>query len=448
MPQSRPPPPPPPLRLPRLDPDRQTWMRAPETLAVLRALSGNASDRGAADGALARFVGGCVRDALAGRMGAGADIDIDIATPLLPEEVTRRLEAAGLRAVPTGIAHGTVTAVVNRRPFEITTLRRDVETDGRRAVVAFTTDWTEDAARRDFTFNALFAEPDGTLHDPFGGIADLKAGRVRFVGEADLRIREDVLRILRFCRFHARFGAGAPSGPDFEACVARRDLLPQLSAERVRRELSRLLACDRPVPTLEAMIARGLLAHWLPEAREVAALQAATARADAAGRRDWLRRLAVLAPVETRAAAHAQAERLRLSNAEAERLADFAEPSVPFHPDLPVAARREALYRIGRDRAWDLAILGAARAEGTGADPTPWQALMAEAEAWRPRDLPISGADALAAGLPPGPAVGRCLRAVETWWIARDFAPDRAACLDRLAAEAARLSADNGADAG
>ena len=423
------------LSLDRLNPEANPWMRAPETLAVLAALGD-----GAPDGALARFVGGCVRDALAG-VSVG---DVDIATVLTPEAVTRKLEKAGLRAVPTGIDHGTITAVANHRPFEVTTLRRDVETDGRRAVVAYTTDWVEDAARRDFTFNALYAEPDGTVHDPFDGIADLRAGRVRFVGEADTRIREDVLRILRFCRFHARFGEGAPAGPDFEACVARRDLLPQLSAERVRDELSKLLACDRPVPAIHAMIKAGLLTHWLPEARDTEALRRATARADAAGRRDWLRRLAVLAPLTTRSAAVALAERLRLSNAERDRLIDFAEPPVDFHPDSPRVARREALYRIGRDRAWDLAILGAARADGAGMDPTPWEALMAEADAWRPLDLPVSGADALAAGLSPGPAIGAALRAVESWWIARDFAPDRAACLEQLAEEARRIEAADG----
>lgn len=420
-----------------LDPAAQPWMRAPETRAVIEALGG-----GRADGARTRFVGGCVRDALAG-VPVG---DVDIATVLPPETVIEKLEAAGLRAVPTGIDHGTITAVANHRPFEVTTLRRDVETDGRRAVIAYTTDWSEDAARRDFTMNALYAEPDGTLHDPFEGLADLRAGRVRFVGDADTRIREDVLRILRFCRFYARFGEGAPTGPDFEACVAHRDLLPQLSAERVRDEFAKLLRADRPVPVLAAMIERGLLTHWLPEARAVEALRRATARADAAGRRDWLRRLAVLAPVDDRAGATAMAERLRLSNAERDRLIDFAEPPVDFRPDAPRDARRKALYRIGRDRAWDLAILGAARADGAGEDPAPWQALMAEAAAWQPLDLPVSGADALAAGLTPGPAIGRALRAVESWWIERDFAPDRAACLERLAEEA-RTAAPTESDA-
>ena len=416
----------------RLNPAEQGWMRAPETLAVMAALDPGAQD-------LARFVGGSVRDALAsahlGQRAEHQTTDIDIATVLEPPTVIRQLEAANIRSIPTGIDHGTITAVLNHRSFEITTLRRDVETDGRRAVVAFTTDWREDAARRDFTFNALFAGIDGTIHDYFDGRRDLAEGRVRFVGEADLRIREDVLRILRYCRFHARFGAGPPSGPDFEACVARRDLLPQLSAERVAHELSRLLASDQPVQTLDAMIAHGLLAHWLPEARDTAILSAAMQRADAAGRRDWLRRLAVLAPVASAGEAHAMAARLKLSNAEAARLADFAEPPYPFTPTTAPAARAEALYRMGRDRAWDLAIIGAAHAAVEGPDGGQgWDALMDEAAAWQPRDLPVSGADAVAAGLSPGPAVGKSLRAVERWWIDHNFLPDRAACLAQLQA--------------
>ncbi len=414
-----------------LDPASHPWMTATETRAVLDALAAGAEPAGA----VARFVGGCVRDALAGADGA----DVDIATPLPPEEVMTRLEAAGLRAVPTGIDHGTVTAVANHRGFEITTLRRDVETDGRRAVVAYTTDWREDAERRDFTMNALFAEPDGSLHDYFDGLADLRAGRVRFVGDADTRIREDVLRILRFCRFHARFGEGAPAGPDFEACVARADLLPQLSAERVQHEIAKLLRSPEPTETLRVMIERGLLDHWLPEARETAPLAAGLRRADAAGRRDWLRRLALLAPARDRAEALAMAERLRLSKTEAARLADFAEPPAPFEPGLTRAARREALYRMGRDRAWDLALLGASRADAAGEDATPWEDLMQEAADWQHRDLPVSGADALAQGLTPGPQVGASLAAVERWWIDRDFAPDRTECLERLEQETARL---------
>lgn len=417
---------------PRLAPADHPWMSAPETRAVLDALRG---DDAAGAAPSVRFVGGCVRDALAGLPVS----DVDLATDLEPPEVMRRLEAAGLRAVPTGLDHGTVTAVANHRPFEITTLRRDVETDGRRAVVAYTHDWREDAERRDFTFNALSADPDGTLHDYFGGLGDLAAGRVRFVGDADLRIREDVLRILRFCRFHARFGRGAPEGPDFEACIARRDLLPQLSAERVHHEFTKLLTGDAPVATIEAMIARGLLAHWLPEALETGPLDRLIRRETGAGRRDWLRRFAVLiqpdvgglGPAAAKTA-RAVARRLKLSNQEAKRLEGLADPAYPFAPTADAAARREALYRLGADRCWDLALLGASRAEAEGVDAAAWEALMAEAQAWEPVDLPVSGADALAAGLAPGPAVGAALAVVERWWIEQGFAPDRRACLARL----------------
>lgn len=427
----------------RLNTADHPWMTALESRAVIEALTGGVRAEGGPPSV--RFVGGCVRDAL-----AGAPVgDIDLATDLVPEEVLRRLEGAEIKAIPTGLDHGTITAVVNHRPFEVTTLRRDVETDGRRAVVAFTTDWREDAERRDFTMNALSADPDGTLHDYFDGRADLAAGRVRFVGDADLRIREDVLRILRFCRFHARFGAGAPAGPDYAACVGRRDLLPQLSAERVQHELSRLLATEAPAETVRAMIADGLLAHWLPEAAAPDALAALVAREAAAGRRDWLRRLAVLCLTDGADAPTADladradriAKRLKLSNQDAARLALLAAPPHPFDPMADGLARREALYRLGADRAWDLALLGLARAEAAGAPVEPWAPLLQEAADWRPMDLPVSGADALAAGLKPGPAVGRALKAVERWWLAEAMAPDRAQCLARLQAEAEALAA-------
>lgn len=412
-------------------------MTAAESRAVIEALTGGVRAEGGPP--TVRFVGGCVRDAL-----AGAPVgDIDLATDLVPEEVLRRLEGAGLKAIPTGLDHGTITAVVNHRPFEITTLRRDVETDGRRAVVAYTTDWREDAERRDFTINALSADPDGTLHDYFDGRADLAAGRVRFVGEADLRIREDVLRILRFCRFHARFGVGAPTGPDYAACIKRRDLLPQLSAERVHHELARLLAGDAPSETVRAMIADGLLACWLPEAAAPDVLAALVGREGAAGRRDWLRRLAALClrPDAGAGSAEGIARRLKLSNQETARLTLLAAPPHSFDPQADALQRREALYRLGADRAWDLALLGAARAEAEGRDPQAWERLTQEAADWRPTELPVSGADALAAGLTPGPAVGRALKAVERWWLSEAMAPERAACLERLKAEAAALSA-------
>ena len=236
-----------------LDPARAPWLPAADTRAVLEALM--------ADGKPARLVGGCVRDALAGR----PVTDVDIATPETPPRVIDLLRAAGLKAVPTGVEHGTVTAVVRGKPFEVTTLRRDVTTDGRHAVVAFTDDWTEDAARRDFTMNALSADPDGRVHDPFDGVADLAAGRVRFVGEARARIREDVLRILRFFRFHAHYGKGAPDADGLAACRELAPLLPRLSAERVATELLKLLKAPDAAATVRMMREAGILAPILAE---------------------------------------------------------------------------------------------------------------------------------------------------------------------------------------
>src|SRR5438874_6231915 len=288
----------------------QPWMMAPPTRAVIAALA----DAGIA----ARFVGGCVRDALLGRPIA----DIDLATPSRPEEVAAALDKAGIKAVPTGIAHGTVTAVVPPRHYEITTLRRDVETDGRHARVAFDADWAEDAARRDFTINAIYLDPDGTLHDPVGGLADLAAGRVRFVGEPATRIAEDVLRVLRYYRFEARFGIGTGDAQARAACRAAVPLLPRLSAERVSQELLRLMAVPDPLPALRMMEEDGVLAAIVPEASRFDRLQQLGGMEP---KPDALRRLAALIEVDAAGAA-ALAECLRLSNEQRDRLAGLAPP--------------------------------------------------------------------------------------------------------------------------
>src|ERR1700743_2097282 len=241
----------------KLDPLRHPWMKAPETLAVMNALGD------------ARFVGGVVRNAL---LGKPVD-DIDIATPLTPDEVTKRLEAAKLKAVPTGIEHGTVTAVSNGRPYEVTTLRRDVSTDGRRAVVAFTKDWAEDAQRRDFTMNALYVGADGEVFDSVGGVADLQAGRVRFVGDPATRIKEDFLRILRLFRFHAWDGKGELDAAALKAATGEKHGLAQLSGERIQKEMLKLLAAENPVPVLRIMAASGILGEILPGDLNIARLE-------------------------------------------------------------------------------------------------------------------------------------------------------------------------------
>ena len=398
----------------------QPWMQERPTRALLDALA-------KADIA-ARFVGGCVRDALLGLPIA----DIDLATPARPELVAAALAAAGIKTVPTGIAHGTLTAVVPPRHFEITTLRRDVETDGRHARVAFDADWAADAARRDFTINAIYLDRDGTVHDPVGGQADLKARHVRFVGEPATRIAEDVLRVLRYYRFAARFGgiAGTQGGDAAAraACRAAVPLLSQLSAERVAQELLRLLAAADPAPVLRMMAADGVLAAVLPEATRLDRLARLIGLEP-----PWtpapepLRRLAALVALD-RAAAIAMAERLRLAKKARDRLAGMMPPW-RLDPAGDRRAQRHALYRLGAERYRDLALLVAAEGAIDEARLGEWLALAA---AWKPPRFPLAGHDVTALGIPPGPRVGRLLGAVRGWWEAGDFTADRAACLQRL----------------
>ena len=405
----------------RIDPP--PWMTAPETRSVFAALG--------AGGAVVRVVGGAVRDAVTGRPHGATDIDI--ATPDTPGIVIRLLEAAGLRAVPTGLKHGTVTAVAGRRPFEVTTLRRDVETDGRHALVAFTDDWAADAARRDFTMNALYCDPDGTLYDPQGGLADLKAGRVRFIGDGRTRIDEDALRIPRFFRFHAHYGATAADGDALDACRAKAAAVAALSSERVGAEILKLLAAADPTEALRLMIETGVMAHLLPGVGAVGALPA-LCQAEA-GEPDALRRLALL--LRPGGGATAAAQRLRLANQQHDRLVAMAEPAVTVVGGLDRHAQRRILYQIGAPRFIDLVFLAWAEAafhEQRGADAmaAPYDALIETARDWTAPSLPVSGADVVAISVAPGPEVGRLLAAVEEWWIAGDFQAGRDEALAKL----------------
>jgi poly(A) polymerase len=392
----------------------QSWMVEPATQAVLEALS--------ADGVEARFVGGSVRDALLGRPIG----DIDIATPTPPERVIELLEKRGIKVVPTGIAHGTVTAVAGAPPrhFEITTLRRDVETYGRRARVAFDADWAADAARRDFTINAIFLDLDGTIHDPVGGLADLQARRIRFVGDPATRIAEDVLRLLRYYRFEARFGTGEGDPEARAACRAAAHLLPKLSAERIAQELTRLLATPDPTPALRMMQEDGVLAVILPEARRLERLQRMIAIEPA---RDPLRRLAALIEADAEGAEEI-AERLRFSNAWRDRLRSLAPPW-PLDPRARDRAQRRTVYRLGAERYRDLALLVAAQG-AMGRDRLG--ELLDLTRDWSPPVFPLTGHDVTALGIPPGERVGRLLDAVRVWWEGGDFSADRAQCLARL----------------
>jgi poly(A) polymerase len=392
----------------------QPWMIEPATRAVLEALR--------AGGVEARFVGGSVRDALLGRPTG----DIDIGTPAPPERVIELLQKHGIKVVPTGLAHGTVTAIAGSpaRHFEITTLRRDVETYGRRARVAFDADWAGDAARRDFTINAIYLAPDGTIYDPVGGLADLRARRVRFVGDPATRIAEDVLRILRYYRFEARFGCRQGDPEARTACRASARLLLNLSAERVAKELVKLLEAPDPVWALQMMQEDGVLSVILPEARRLARLRQMIAIEP---KPDPLRRLAALVEVDF-AGAGALAERLRFSNVWRDRLQGLAAPW-PLDPEGDPPAQRGALYRFGAERYRDLAFLSAA--EGAMSRHRLAE-LLAFARDWTPPAFPLAGRDVTALGVPSGPRIGRLLAAVQRWWEEGDFVADRAACLAHL----------------
>ncbi len=388
------------------------WLALAESRALVAALT--------AGGRPVRFVGGCVRDALANR----AVTDVDLATPEPPQRVLELLAGAGIKAIPTGLDHGTVTAVAGGRTFEVTTLRRDVETDGRRAVVAFTADWNEDAARRDFTMNALSADPDGTVHDPFGGIADLAAGRVRFVGDPETRIREDVLRILRFFRFHAHYGQGAPDPTALAACRKTASLLPTLSGERIAVELRRLLEAPDPAGIVAEMRELGILAPILPELANIERLRRLQALPEPAAR-DPILRLAALLPRDA-APAGALADRLRLANSDRECLKTLAQPPALW-PANDARALRRALYHLGAVVVRDLALL-----DWADGDEAQACAAIDAARRWSPVTFPVRGRDALELGVPPGPEVGRLIAAVEAWWEDNDYQPDRAACVARL----------------
>ena len=367
------------------------WRHRPGIERLLAALDAGAG--------ATRFVGGCVRDTLLGLPVS----DVDVATGIAPEEVMRRLEAARIKAVPTGLAHGTVTAVVAGAPIEVTTLRRDVATDGRRAIIAYTEDWREDAARRDFTINALSADPSsGEIFDYFTGVADLEAARVRFIGDPLQRIAEDHLRILRFFRFHARFGRGAPDSAAIEACAARANDLMALSRERIADEILKLLGLPDPTPTVTLMVARGILRPVLPEIESADRLAALVEAERAAGISPHpARRLAALLPNDTKAAASVAA-RLRLSKRLAARLVSAAQTRI--------ADPHALAYRIGTAEAVDrLLLYGASRPD------------LKALETWQRPRLPIRGGDLIAMGLSAGPVVAATLQAIEEEWLRAGF---------------------------
>ncbi|MBI1214704.1 MAG: CCA tRNA nucleotidyltransferase [Alphaproteobacteria bacterium] len=387
-----------------------------EVIAVMDALH--------QDGGEARFVGGCVRDALVNRK----NVDIDIATPLRPEEVIQRLEKAKIKYVPTGLKHGTVTALVDGTPFEITTLRVDVKPQGRHAEVAFTDDWEQDAARRDFTFNAMSATMEGDVFDPFGGIEDLRTGRVIFVGKAERRIKEDVLRILRYFRFFAHYGQGAPDPSALKACAALADHIPKLSAERIRDELLKLLSAERCALVWKLMLSEGIVTHFLPEATNTAALETLLRlEHDHHSAPFVLRRLAALLEV-TKEALPRLSRGLRLSNEQAWQLMQLSFPPMKVATTMSSHDMRRLVHLTGNDMARSLLLLASAREGGT-ADIS---ALYQVATAFRPPRFPLVGQDVMMLGIKPGPEIGRILGEMENWWIDRDFKPGRGEALEYL----------------
>ena len=420
----------------RIDAD---WLREPHLHTLLRHLALGASRRAdgevepAWDAHTAYVVGGAVRNAL-----LGVPVrDVDVATSRLPDDVAETAGTLGYKVVPTGIAHGTVTVVTPAGPYEVTTYRRDVETDGRHATVAFTDELTADAERRDFTINALYADADGTIHDVVGGLPDIESRTVRFIGDADERIAEDFLRILRFFRFHAHYGRGRPDANGLRSCARNKAGLAQLSPERVWSELRRLLEAPEPGMTMLWMRQTGVLSAVLPESEKwgIDALPGlVSAEHDLGWTPDPMLRLAAIVPPDA-ARMEALADRLRMSNEERERLAAWARATPPV-AQLSEGKLRERLYREGRTGIEDRLrlALASARARAATEDGALEEAgglvrLLGVAEAWQRPEFPLKGRDLVALGVPPGPEVGERLKALEEAWIASGFDGDRDAMI-------------------
>ncbi|MGD9981785.1 MAG: CCA tRNA nucleotidyltransferase [Hyphomonadaceae bacterium] len=404
-----------------------SWLKAPETQKLIAALEG-------ARAGGSRFVGGCVRNTVMGREVE----DIDIATQLTPDRVTEIAEQAGFAAHPTGIEHGTITVVVDHKPFEVTTLRRDVSTDGRRATVAFTESWQEDAERRDFRMNALYADAGGAIHDPTGGgLDDARAGRVIFIGDAATRIKEDYLRILRFFRFNAWY-AKTPIDPHgLQACADLVAGLDTLSVERIWSETKKLLAAPDPRAAWEGMNAIEVRARALPEFDNHPRLRALMdLEADLMLPVDPMTRVAAV--LEDQEAGRALSRRLKLSNEERDRLVAALGDEVKITSYMSLKEMRRAIYKLGNQAFGDRIMLAWAASGGEKAQA--WRALLAHAKMWKPPKLPLTGDEVMAAGVPGGPKVGAVIREVEDWWIDADFPDDKLSVIERLKAVAQGMS--------
>jgi poly(A) polymerase len=405
------------------------WLRHGEVARLLAALG--------CDGEEARVVGGAVRNAL---LRLAVD-EIDVATTAVPEEVVRRVEGAGWKAIPTGIDHGTVTVVIDGKPFEVTTLRQDVETYGRKAKVAFGRDWRIDAERRDFTINALSVSAEGRIFDYVGGVADIAARRVRFIGEPATRIAEDYLRILRFFRFHAWYGKDHPDVAGLHACILARAGLETLSRERVRMELLKLLLAPRATPTLAVMAETGILGTVLGGVPLLASFEnVVKAEAEMGFSADAVRRLGALA-VTVKEDGERLAQRLRLSNAEAERLVAL-EHWWRVSPAAGAQPARALLYHLRPQSFTDRVLIGWSRSTAGAADGG-WHELANLPQRWTASKFPLKAADFIDRGVAAGPALGAAMRSAEQAWIAANFPADRGA-LDAIADGAVRDVAATG----
>ena len=387
-----------------------SWLRAPSCQAVFLALESG--------GHQGRAVGGAVRNSLMGQ----AVTDVDISTPALPDEVMKLCRAAGLGVHPTGLDHGTVTIVSDHVPYEVTTLRQDVETHGRHATVAFTRDWRADASRRDFTMNALYCDRHGVLYDPLGGLPDLFQRRVRFIGDAGDRIREDFLRILRFFRFFATYGEGPIDAEGLSAASAERNGLKGLSAERIRGELLKLLVAPRAHEALDLMSAHGIAELVLgreadlPRFDKLAQLETTLTTGA-----DPILRLAALA-ISDEPDARALADRLKLSNAERKELVTVSGPLASvFYPDPKT--NKAQLYRLGVPTYRAVCLNAWARSKDS-VDNIAWQKAFHLPQEWKAPVMPFKGADVVSIGVPSGPEVGAVLARFEAWWISEDFPND------------------------
>lgn len=393
------------------------WFKAPQTQAIFKALS--------ADGARPRAVGGCVRDSIMGRVVH----DVDMATTTPPSETMALLQAAGIKAIPTGIDHGTVTAVFEGQSFEITTLRADVSTDGRRATVAFSTDWLEDAQRRDFTFNALSVDQDGILFDPFEGAADALAGRVRFIGDAALRVQEDYLRILRFFRFNAQLEGAVVNETDLAACVTHKAGIAQLSGERLASELFKILSAAHPTLWLSLMIEHSILSDVLPDIQDTKSLNSLCVLDDSA---DPARRLMALLPSRQEAVQRV-VDRLRLSKRVAKRLYVGRGGSDRMTGDEATAAFETFMYHYGAEALADQLFLHWADQGVSDLGGREQEILtLIQARAESPRVFPVQGRDLIALGVKAGPEMGQILQKLKEKWCQRGCRDDRATCLSWL----------------